>query len=293
MKNKIISGVLVLIFLLGVGLLLYPTVSDWWNQKHSSKMISNYAEQVNTLQSADVSDYFQKAASYNERLYLKESRFSLTEDEIKEYRRLLNPQGDGMMGYVEVPKIRCKLPIYHGTEEESLVNGTGHLEWSSLPVGGENTHCVISGHRGVPSARLFTDIDQLLIGDVFYLHILGKTLSYQVDQIVTVLPEELDNLQIEAGLDLCTLVTCTPYGINTHRLLVRGYRIDNANADNMKMIADAYQISPWIVVAMLGIPVSVIGIVFGFVFSRIHKKRIEEYQILKKISGIKRSKHET
>lgn len=166
------------------------------------------------------------AAEYNQNLFLSGSHYEMTDEQLEEYESLLNVSGDGVMGYVEIPAIDCRLPIYHGTGEDVLQVAAGHLEWTSLPVGGENTHCVISGHRGLPSAKLFTQLDQLQEGDLFYLYVLDETLAYEVDQIVTVLPDELEELEITQGADYCTLFTCTPYGINSHRLLVRGHRVE-------------------------------------------------------------------
>lgn len=183
------------------------------------------------------------------RLSHDESRFNLTDEERAKYEKTLDVTGTGIMGYVEIPKISVSLPIYHGTDATVLQIAIGHIPGSSLPVGGQGTHCVISGHRGLPSARLFTDIDQLREGDLFMLNVLGKTLTYQVDQIRVVLPDELDDLAIDDGQDYCTLVTCTPYGVNTHRLLVRGHRVPNQGAAVAD--GDMVQVSPAIVAAAI------------------------------------------
>ncbi len=221
-----VSGALpLLLFALGAGLLLYPTLSDCWNSYHQSRAIIGYAEQAAGLDAATRAQMLADAAAYNRELPANSPGRALNEDEQAAYQSRLDVTGTGVMGYVEVPQINCTLPIYHGTDEAVLQIGMGHLAWSSLPVGGPGTHTVLSGHRGLPSARLLTDLDRLEPGDVFYLHVLGETLAYQVDQILTVEPEDIAALGIDPQADFCTLVTCTPYGINSHRLLVRGRRI--------------------------------------------------------------------
>lgn len=235
--------------LAGIGMMLYPSVSDWWNSMHQSRAIAIYQAAVSDNSVEANQQLWDAAVAYNQSLPRDGSRFTLTDEQRERYEQTLDVTGTGIMGYVEVPKISVSLPIYHGTEDAILQTAIGHIPGSSLPVGGAGTHCVISGHRGLPSARLFTDIDQLREGDVFMLQILGKTLTYQVDQIRVVLPDELDDLAIDDGLDLCTLVTCTPYGVNTHRLLVRGHRIPNQSAAIAD--GDAVQMSPVIVAAVL------------------------------------------
>ena len=225
MKKKHISTIIIaLIFLAGLGFLLYPTVSNLWNRAHQSRAIATYTKQVEKLDDSQNKEMLKAARKYNKSLLKKSDHWKLSKKDKKKYESLLDVSGTGIMGYIEVPKIDCSLPIYHGTDEGALQIAIGHLEGSSLPVGGKNTHCVLSGHRGLPSARLFTDLDQMEEGDIFILNILGRKLAYEVDQIKVVLPEEMSDLEIEEGKDLCTLVTCTPYGINTHRLLVRGHR---------------------------------------------------------------------
>lgn len=225
MKRKHISTIfIILIFLVGLGFISYPTVSNLWNQAHQSRAIATYSKQVEKLDDSENKKMLKAARKYNKSLLKKSDHWKLSKKEKKKYESLLDVSGTGIMGYIEVPKIDCSLPIYHGTDEGALQIAIGHLEGSSLPVGGKSTHCVLSGHRGLPSARLFTDLDQMEEGDIFILNILGRKLAYEVDQIKVVLPEEMSDLEIEEGKDLCTLVTCTPYGINTHRLLVRGHR---------------------------------------------------------------------
>ncbi len=225
MKKKHISTIIIaLIFLAGLGFLLYPTVSNLWNRAHQSRAIATYTKQVEKLDDSQNKEMLKAARKYNKSLLKKSDHWKLSKKDKKKYESLLDVSGTGIMGYIVVPKIDCSLPIYHGTDEGALQIAIGHLEGSSLPVGGKSTHCVLSGHRGLPSARLFTDLDQMEEGDIFVLNVLGRKLAYEVDQIKVVLPDEMSDLEIVQGKDLCTLVTCTPYGINTHRLLVRGHR---------------------------------------------------------------------
>lgn len=210
----------------GLCLLLYPTVSDWWNKLHQSMAIISYAQTAEGMSEEEIAAYLAAAEEYNQSLLAKEGRFKLTEEEQEEYRSLLDVTGTGIMGYVEIPAIHVSLPIYHSTDEAVLQVASGHIAGSSLPVGGESTHAVISGHTGLPSARLFTDLDKLSEGDTFTITVLNRSMTYQVDQIRTVLPEDVSELTIAYGADYCTLQTCTPYGVNSHRLLVRGKRIE-------------------------------------------------------------------
>lgn len=277
MKKKLSNIILVLIFLTGVSLLVYPTFSDWWNSMHQSRAIAAYVDQVNTLDDAQYETMLEQARAYNETLVGKEDRYNLSEAETEEYNSLLNVTGTGIMGYVVIPKINVRLPIYHGTDPAVLEIAIGHIAGSSLPVGGESTHCVLSGHRGLPSAKLFTDIDQLEVGDQFMLEVLGDTLTYEVDQINVVLPDELDDIEIEEGQDLCTLVTCTPYGVNTHRLLVRGHRVETKEEKHVRVVSDAAQIEPMTVSLVIGLPVLVIIILLRMIFAgKKHRKGSEQ-----------------
>lgn len=223
MKGKLINILLVLIFLAGLSLLLYPTVSDAYNSYLQSKIIVQYANQVNEMEEEAYREELTAAQRYNESLLERQNPHKLTEELEAQYWELLDETD--IMAYVEIPSIEVMLPIAHGTEKDTLEDFVGHIKWSSLPVGGENTHCVISGHRGLPSSELFTNLDRLEVGDVFYIHVLGQTLEYWVDHIAVVLPHEMELLRIVEGEDHVTLLTCTPYGINSHRLLVRGNRI--------------------------------------------------------------------
>ena len=232
MKKKAGNLVICIIFLAGLSLLLYPFVANQWNNYRQKQLISNYEQVVSDKEAAEGIDYDaerKKAEEYNEALLpcVLPDSFALAESSGVDpvYMNTLNIAGDEMMGSVEIPKINIKIPIYHTTEEEVLNKGAGHLEGSSLPVGGANTHAVISAHRGLPSASLFTDLDQMKVGDHFLLHVLDETLCYEVDKISVVKPEDTSALAVEDGQDLVTLLTCTPYGVNTERLLVRGHRV--------------------------------------------------------------------
>ena len=255
-NNNWTTAFLVLLLLAGVSLLLYPSLSDYWNSMHQTRAIASYAETVSQLDTAQYDEMWKAAQDYNRSLAQRETAFALTDEQKAAYESLLDVSGLGVMGYIEIPEIDCSLPIYHGTEESVLQVAVGHLEWSSLPVGGEGTHCVLSGHRGLPSAKLFTHLDKLAVGDTFLLRVLDEVLTYEVDQILIVEPEQVDALGIVPGEDYCTLVTCTPYGINTHRLLVRGHRVENTpEAARMHVTADATQFDPLLVAPVLAIPV--------------------------------------
>ena len=254
-QGNFINALLALILLVGLSLLLYPSVSDYWNSFHQTRAIASYAEQVANLDNDTYDQLWEDARAYNRSLLLRDNAFLLSEEQKADYVRLLDVSGLGIMGYIEIPSIDVSLPIYHGTEESVLQIAVGHLDWTSLPVGGMSTHCVLSGHRGLPSAKLFTNLDKLAEGDVFMLRVLDEVLTYEVDQVLIVEPQETDALQIVEGEDYCTLVTCTPYGINTHRLLVRGHRIENIEeAKVVRVTADAIQIEPLLVAPIVAIP---------------------------------------
>ena len=261
-KSSFVTAILIAAFFIGALLLLYPTISDFWNSFHQSRAIASYAEQVADLDENAYDWLWEDARTYNKTLGDRMNRFVMAEEQKKAYAALLNIADNGVMGYIEIPKVRCNLPIYHGTDEAVLQVAIGHVPGSSLPVGGESTHCVLSGHRGLPSAKLFTNLDELETGDVFMLRVLDETLTYEVDQIRTVLPNELGDLAIVEGEDYCTLVTCTPYGINSHRLLVRGHRVENhAGASTIRVTADAMQIEPLQVAPLVAAPILVVMLV--------------------------------
>ena len=241
--------------IVGLSLLLYPSLSNWWNSMHQSRAVASYVEQVANLDEDQYAHLWDEVWNYNRELTKRPNSYILNDQQRERYDKLLDVGGTGIMGYVEIPSIGVTLPIYHGTDETVLQIAVGHLEWTSLPVGGESSHCVVSGHRGLPSAKLFTDLDELVMGDIFMFRVLDEILTYEVDQILIVGPHETDALLIEEGKDLCTLITCTPYGVNSHRLLVRGHRVENQEmAQTIRVTADAVQIEPVIVAPILAIP---------------------------------------
>lgn len=258
LRKRTLSTILLIVgFLVGLSLLLYPTVSDYWNSMHQSRAITSYAEHVADIDDSLYESLWAGAQAYNASLLEKADRFTLSDEDLAEYEQMLSVPGTNVIGYIEIDKINCYLPIYHGTDDAVLQVGVGHLEGTSLPVGGAGTHCVLSGHRGLPSAKLFTDLDQLEVGDTFVLYVLDETLTYEVDQIRIVEPTDLSDLAIEEGKDYCTLMTCTPYGINTHRLLVRGHRVENA-ASTLRVPADAMQIEPMTVAPLVAVPILIL-----------------------------------
>ena len=263
MKSKNVSNfILILMLLAGLSLLLYPTVADFWNSLHATKAIGNYDEAVIEMDEADYTAYWNSAHEFNDLLLERNDVFRLTEPMQARYDTELDVMGNGVMTYVNIPKLGVNLPVYHGSDEAILQVAIGHLEWSSLPVGGESTHCVVSGHRGLPSAKLFTELDKMELGDTFTLKTLGETLTYQVDQIMVVEPHEMWHLKVVEGLDLCTLVTCTPYGVNSHRLFVRGVRVDNApEVAERRVNADALRVDSAIVAGALLAPCVLLGVV--------------------------------
>lgn len=271
-KGTFSNIILILMLLLGLSLLLYPTFADYWNSLHQTRAIATYAEEVAVLDDDKYIELWQDAIAYNQSLTEKENQYYVDDETMVLYESLLNVIGNGIMGSIEIPSIGCNLPIYHGVDESVLQVAIGHLEWTSLPVGGESTHCVLSGHRGLPSARLFTDLDQLQMGDTFMLHILDETLTYEVDQILIVLPYETDALLIEEGKDLCTLVTCTPYGVNSHRLLVRGHRVENAaQTITRRVTADALQVEPIAIAFVLFFPILILLLILSSIIERLFR----------------------
>ena len=257
-KSSAFTNVLLVgILLIGLSLVLYPTVADWWNQFHQSRVISSYSEAVSAIDPTEYDHFFEEANAYNEYLWTMENRYIPTEEEHEMYESTLDITGTGVMGYVEIPKINVSLPIYHGTDDVVLQVAVGHIEGSSMPVGGEGTHTVLSGHRGLPSARLFTDLDQMEEGDLFIVTVLNRTFTFEVDQIRIVLPAEVDNLALEEGVEYCTLVTCTPYGVNSHRMLIRGHRVANLEGD-IVVNADAKLLEPIRVAPVIALPILVV-----------------------------------
>lgn len=278
-KRKIADIIRIIVLLIALSVLLYPTVSNYLYEKNSSTIVANYDKEVENTTDEEKEEMFRLAREYNARLAQDQvsigDAFTEESSDDQEYENLLNKSGTGMMGYIQIPKIDIELPLYHGTKESVLQVGVGHLKDTSLPVGGDTTHAVLTGHRGLPSRMLFTDLDQMEKGDVFYIKILGETLAYQVDQILTVLPEETDSLKIIEGQDYVTLVTCTPYGINTHRLLTRGHRIpyEEAVKKEPDQIDHGLKIPFEVKVLLAGLGVLIlIGILF-VISSKMKKRR--------------------
>jgi sortase A len=262
------------VFLVGLAVLLYPVVSDYINALHQSRVIVEYNESVARVDDARYAELLDGARAYNERLVGKNNRFVLTEEERAEYDALLRVSDSGVMGYLEIPSIRVKLPIYHGTGEGVLQVGIGHLEGSSLPIGGAGTHAVVTGHRGLPSSTLLTDLNKLTEGDLFMFTVLGEVLTYETDRVLTVEPDEMDALDFDPDIDYATLVTCTPYGINSHRLLVRGHRVDNVAEDDVRVVfvpEDSDAMDTRLAIAISAAP-SLLGILIGTLIKKRQRK---------------------
>lgn len=263
MKNNASNLILVLILLIGLSLLLYPSFADYWNSFTSSQAIASYTEQVANMDNDTYDQIWQEAYAYNAALTERKNVFRLTDEQMEEYNRLLDVSGLGIMCYIEIPAIDVSLPVYHGTDNTVLQIAVGHLDWTSLPVGGPGSHCVLSGHRGLPSAKLFTDLDMVKEGDVFMLQVLDETLTYEVDQIRIVEPRDTEDLLVVPGEDLCTLVTCTPYGVNSHRLLLRGHRVDNLEeAVTVRVTSDAVVIDKLLVAPFVLVFIVLIMLLF-------------------------------
>ena len=287
-KEQKVNIILCLVILIGIGLLSYPTVSDWWNSFHQTRAVASYAAAVSQMKTEDYDRLFAEADDYNRKLAGTGMKWSMTDEEIQEYNNVLDISDNGIMGYIDIPRMRQTLPIYHGTDDAVLQIAIGHLAGTSLPVGGDSTHCVVSGHRGLPSARLFTDLDRLIVGDIWTMTVLNRTVTYEVDQIRIVEPEDLSELQIVQGSDYCTLLTCTPYGINTHRLLVRGHRIPNLDGD-ANVTADAMQVDQTLVAMVVAVIILLILVIILLTVSskwyRDRRDRREMARRNKRLSG--------
>ncbi len=283
-KGPQMSTIIALVILaIGVGVVTYPTFSDWWNQYHQSRAIANYVQAVEQTDPQVIEDMFAAAHDYNEKLLSNGNRFKMTNKDRAEYESILNLNGDGVMGYIQINNIGVSLPIYHGVKESVLQVAIGHIEGTSLPVGGESTHAAVSGHRGLPSAKLFSDLDKLVEGDTFTITILNQTFTYLVDQIRIVEPDDLSDLNIAEGEDYVTLITCTPYGINTHRLLVRGHRIENM-ADALAIPAEAVQIPNYVAVPAVAIPMLFVYLVGTLIYLRLKRRgNYDKDQVLQEI----------
>lgn len=259
--DRLFTIILVVVLFIGLFLLAYPSFADYWNSFHQSRAVMTYAENVANMNEEEYERILDEARIYNEELTERGISWTLTDEERESYMSQLDIGGNGVMGYIKIQKIDVMLPVYHGTEEKVLQTSIGHLEQSSLPVGGSSTHSMLSGHRGLPSAKLFTDLDKLREGDTFTMTILNETLTYEVDHIWIVEPTDLSHLTIEDGKDYCTLITCTPYGINTHRLLVRAHRIENLNGSAM-VVADAIQIRPVFIAPFVAVPILLLLLIY-------------------------------
>lgn len=277
MKKHLSTIFFGIIFLIGLLLVLYPTVSNFLSNREQKKVIREYSNIVNNMDKEEKEAMYNEAVDYNKKIYENGMIDYSNPDAVEGYNDILDVSGTGIMGYISIPKINVELPIYHGTSDGVLQVAVGHLEGSSLPVGGENTHCVLSGHRGLPSADLFTHLDRLNVHDIFTISVLDKTLVYEIDQIKVVAPGDTQYLQIEDAKDYCTLLTCTPYGINTHRLLVRGVRVaDSDDKNNIYVYADAYKIDTKTVTVLMAVPLTLLLLLGMVVHIRRNKKRKQE-----------------
>lgn len=261
-KSGLVSTIFFTILLLvGLSVMLYPTISNWWNSKVQSRAVANYEEAVADLDNTAAEEMLARANEYNRQISVLSSRFTDYE-KVPGYNDILDISGTGIMGYISIPTIQVEIPIYHGTGEEVLNVAAGHLQGTTFPIGGAGTHSVISAHRGLPSAKLFTDLDRLVVGDVFTINVLGNVYTYQVKEILIVLPHEMEKLSIIPGEDMVTLMTCTPYGVNTHRLLLRSTRIETEYVSNAKVVADALKVDPMLVVPLIAAPLVLILVIY-------------------------------
>lgn len=279
LRKNLVTFILVLALIVGVGLLLYPSVANYWNSFHQTRAIMDYSNAVSEMDTAEYKKILDDAREYNKKLGKTGIKWVLTDEEKQEYNNTLKIPNTEVMGYISLPKFHIRCPLYHGTEESVLQTAIGHIEGTSLPVGGKSSHCIISGHRGLPSARLFTDLDKVKEGDTWTMTVLNETLTYECDQIRIVEPDDLSQLQIIEGEDLCTLVTCTPYGINTHRLLIRGHRIANADG-SADLTADAVQIEPIYVAPVMAVP-AIIILLIAFIIATYRAKKNDHGHIIR------------
>ena len=274
MQGKKSTIILLVCFFVGLSVLLYPSISSYWNSKTQSQAIVDYEGMLARIKAEDYSAYFEAAEQYNAQLAALDKPF-INYKKLQGYNDILNLSGTGMIGYVTVPKINQELPLYHGTSDSVLAFAAGHMEGTSLPVGGTGTHSVVSAHRGLPTAVLFTYLDRMEIGDTFYFTILDRVITYEVDQIRIVKPDDLSLIQIEQGGDYCTLLTCTPYGINTERLLVRGHRLDSTTKRNIYIANEAYRIDTLVVMPVVALPIISVLMVY-VMFAPVKKETLGE-----------------
>lgn len=275
MVKKITTIIMLSLFFIGLSVLLYPSISSYWNSKTQSAAVQSYEDMIAEMQGRDYSEYFEAAEKYNERL--NELKFPLKDySEAEGYTEVLNLTGSGMMGYITIPSIGVELPIYHTVSDDVLANAAGHMEGTGLPIGGIGNHSVISAHRGLPNSKLFTDLDKLKQGDTFTVSILDREIIYRVEKILTVIPENVQNIKAEEGEDLCTLLTCTPYGINTHRLLVQGKRIETVSTKDVYIGSEAYRIDTMIVTPIVALPILLFLIILVIIQPVKQEKIIQE-----------------
>ncbi len=277
MKNRKTTIILLISFFIGLSVLLYPSVSSYWNSKTQSKAIVDYESMLAQYKPEDYTEIFAEADAYNQQLAQLKDPW-LEHAQLTQYGRALDISGNGMMGYITVPKISQELPVYHGTSDSVLSVAVGHLEGTSLPVGGKSTHSVVSAHRGLPTAVLFTHLDRMELGDTFYFTILDRTITYEVDQIRIVEPNDISLLQIAEDKSFCTLLTCTPYGINTQRLLVRGHQVDETQTRNIYIANEAYRIEPLIVTPVVALPIIFVLLIY-VMFAPVKKESLGEDMI--------------
>lgn len=272
LKKNWVNLILILGLVVGIGLLAYPSIANYWNSFHQTRAIMVYSENISGMDKEDYEKILNEAREYNEDLGRSGIKWTMSDEDKAIYNEKLKADDSGIMGFISIPKVHIKLPIYHGTDEAVLQVAIGHIEGTSLPVGGEGTHCIVSGHRGLPSARLFTDIDRLKEGDTWTITVLNEMLTYEVDTIRIVEPKDLSALKIEEGKDLCTLVTCTPYGVNTHRLLVMGHRVPNADG-TANVTADGIRIEPIYIAPVLGAAATIIIFIVLLIAARRARKK--------------------
>ena len=274
MRSKKSTIILLVSFFIGLSVLLYPSISSYWNSKTQSEAIVDYESMLSQYKPEDYTAIFAEADAYNKQLAQLNEPL-VEHNRLPDYNSILNVGGTGMMGYITVPKIGQELPVYHGTSDGVLSVAVGHLQGTSLPVGGESTHCVVSAHRGLPTAVLFTHLDRMEIGDIFYFTILDRTITYEVDQIRIVEPDDASLIQIKDGKDYCTLLTCTPYGINTQRLLVRGHQVDATQTRSLYIANEAYRVEPLIVMPIVALPIILVLLIY-VMFAPVKKETLGE-----------------
>ena len=285
-SDRVFTIILVAALIIGLCLIAYPSFADYWNSMHQARTVMSYAESVANMDAEEYERLLEEARAYNAQLAERGINWIMTDEERAAYQSCLDIDGNGVMGYIKIQKIDITLPVYHGTEEDILQTSIGHMEQSSLPVSGETVHSMLSGHRGLPSARLFSDLDKIKEGDTFQVTVLNETTTYEVDHVWIVTPEDLSHLTIDKGKDYCTLITCTPYGINTHRLLVRAHRIENVNGTAM-VVADAIQIRPVFIAPFLSVPLLAVLLMYVLISTAVkNRKRTDLKELYFKEHGL-------